>query len=159
MSSVLLLLLLAVIGVFVYLMCFKNMIVYPLLIPVLAIAAIWYVVTFLVTKGMVKKQRGNESFLFIRARLIDDRSNNIVYGALVATKDEVVFYQRKNSGGGIKVCWSAFVPTIESYSLEKVDGAHNGIKLSIKGETRPILIASGQIAKNEKAFRDIIGWD
>ncbi len=158
MSKFLLLLMVAIFGVFVYLMCFQNMIVYPLLIPVILLVAIWYIVTFLITKKMVEKQRGGEEFLYLKGQIVDKIKNDVTYGALVVTSSEMVFYKRKNWKGGVAVIWSAFIPALESYELERVDGKHKGIKLSIKGETHPIFIATNDIEKKEKEFRAMIGW-
>ena len=158
MSRAVLLLMLALFGVFVYFTCFKGVIIYPLLIPIILLVAIWYMITFLVTKKMVDKQRGGEPLLFLKGQFIDKIKNEVVYGALVVTSTEMVFYKRKSWKGGVQVIWSAFVPSLESYELESVDGKHKGIKLSIKGETHPIYIATKAIEKEEKEFRTLLGW-
>lgn len=158
MSRALLALLFIVFGVFVFLMCFKNTVVYPLLIPIIIIVALWYIVTFLVTKKMVDKARGGEKLLFLRGQYIDSAKNDVIYGALAVSSNELVFYKRRNWNGGIMPIWSAFNTTVESYELEKVDGKHNGIKISIRGEIHPILIISSSIEKEEKAFRTLLGW-
>ena len=158
MSHFLLLLIVAIFGVFVYLMCFKASIIYPLLIPILILLILWYVITFLVTKKMVDKKREGESLLFLRGQLIDKITGSVTYGALTVTSSELVFYKRKSWKGGIDVIWSAFVPSVESYELKKVDGKHNGIELSIKGETHPVFIATNAIRKKEEEFRALLGW-
>lgn len=158
MSRALLTLLFIVFGVFVFLMSFKNMVVYPLLIPIIILVVLWYIVTFLVTRKMVAKVR-KDKLLFLRGQYIDKVKNDVIYGALAVTSSEIVFYKRRKWNGGITPIWSAFNSTIESYELEKVDGKHKGIRISVKGEIHPILIACGSIEKEEKAFRSFLGWD
>lgn len=158
MSRAVLLIMLALFGIFVYYNAFKGIIIYPLLIAIVILVGIWYVMTFLVTRKMVDKQRRGESFLFLRGQLVDKIRNEVVYGALVVTRTELVFYKRKNWNGGIQAVWSSFTPALESYEIERVDGKHKGLKLSVKGEIHPIYIATKSIEKEEKAFRAIIGW-
>lgn len=70
----------------------------------------------------------------------------------------MVFYKRKDWKGNVDIIWSAFIPALESYEMGDVDGKHKGIKLSIKGDLHPILIASKSISKEEASFQKIIGW-
>lgn len=158
MSKALLLLMLVFFGIFVFLMCFKNLIIYPLLIPIIVLVVIWYFVTFFVSKKMVSKKRVGEEYLFFRGQLIDKNSGDITYGALAVSKNDMVFYKRKAWNGGVEIIWSAFVPALESYEMGDVDGKHKGIKLSIKGDLHPILIACKEIGKEEDAFATMIGW-
>lgn len=144
-------------GVIVYFMAFKDMIIWPLFIPLFIIVAIWYVTVFVVTEKMVRKVRGEEPLFFTRCQMIDEK-NEMVYGALTATENEIVFYKRKSLKGGIEIVWTAFVSGIESYRMEKVDDYHPGITISINGENHPFKFCSKDIFKREKEFRKAIGW-
>lgn len=144
-------------GFIVYFMVFKSMIVWPLFIPLFIITAVWYVTVFVVTEKMVRKVRGDEDFYFSKAQMINDK-NEMVHGALAVTENEIVFYKRKSLKGGIEIYWTTFTPSIESYRMEKVDDYHQGVTLSVSGESHPVKICSKDIFKNEKAFRKALGW-
>lgn len=158
MGKALLYLLVLVFGIFVYFASFKHMVIYPLLIPIVLLFVLWYIVSFYISKKMIEKQRPGEEMLVFKGQLIDKNKDEVIYGALAVTRSEFVFYKRKGWKGGVEIIWSAFVPALESYEMCEVDGKHKGVKLSFKGELRPILIASKTIAKSEEAFSKTIGW-
>ena len=159
MRRMLLLAVLAVFGVFVYYAAFRGIRIWALLPVLAALVAIWYTVSFVVTRKMVEKARGDVSFLFIRCSLITPDGNELVPGALAVTETELVFYARKNSSGGVIPRWSCFVTEIEGYSIEKVDDHHKGLSLSLTGGTSAVKFASSSFTKKESLFRNAIGWD
>ena len=159
MSKLLLYLMLLLFGIFVFLMTFKQMIVYPLLIPIILLVVLWYFVTFHVSKKKVLKIRKGEEFLFFRAQLIEETNSNVIHGALVVSSGVMVFYKRKDWKGNLEIIWSTFTPELESYELCTVDGKHKGIKLSVKGDLHPTLIASNGIYASEEAFKSMLGWE
>lgn len=144
-------------GVIVYFMSFKSMIVWPLFLPLFILTAVWYVTVFVVTEKMVRKVRGDEPFYFSKCQMINEK-NEMVYGALAITENEIVFYKRQSLKGGVTIGWTTFTASIESYRLEKVDDYHPGVTLSVSGENHPVKICSKQIFKDEKAFRKALGW-
>lgn len=144
-------------GVIVYFMTFKSMIVWPLFLPLFILVAVWYVSVFVVTEKMVRKVRGDEDFFFSRCQIIDE-NNQMVYGAIVITNNELVFYKRKSLKGGIEISWTTFSGSVESYRMEKVDDYHPGVTLSIVGDTRPVKLCSKKIFGDEKSFRKALGW-
>ena len=158
MKRLILFLVLAVFGIFVYFASFKGMIIWPLLLPLLALVGVYYVITSLVTRSMIVKARGDGDFLFIPCCMIIKNGTELLGGALAVTATEVVFYSRKSEKGGVVPSWSCFVPSIEGYQMKKVDNHHHGLSLSIAGEDREILFASRRFQKNEKAFRAALGW-
>ncbi len=158
MKRLILFLVLAVFGIFVYFASFKGMIIWPLLLPLLALVGVYYVITSLVTRSMIVKARGDGAFLFIPCSMIIKNGTELLGGALAVTATEVVFYSRKSEKGGVVPSWSCFVPSIEGYQMKKVDNHHHGLSLSIAGEDREILFASRRFQKNEKAFRAALGW-
>ncbi len=146
------------VGVFSYFAAFKGE-VHIWMIPVLvALTGIWYVCNNVVTRKMVGKRRNGEKFFFVRAGLINKSETEIISGALVSTESEIIIYKRKGYLGGITPIWSCFVSQLESYSMEKVDDKHNGIVLSLKDENDKIKVVSRSIGKQEKEFRESIGW-
>ena len=159
MSKLLLYLMLLLFGIFVFLMTFKQMIVYPLLIPIILLVVLWYFVTFYVSKKKIIEARKGESFLFFRGQLVDEINSNVIHGALVVSAGAMVFYKRKDWKGDVEIIWSTFTPSLESYELCTVDGKHKGIKLSIKGDLHPVLIASNSIAKSEDSLGAMLGWE
>lgn len=158
MKRLILFLVLAVFGIFVYFASFKGMIIWPLLLPLLALVGVYYVITSLVTRSMIVKARGDGAFLFIPCSMIIKNGTELLCGALAVTATEVVFYSRKSEKGGVVPSWSCFVPSIEGYQMKKVDNHHHGLSLSIAGEDREILFTSRRFQKNEKAFRAALGW-
>lgn len=158
MSKVLLYSLVLVFGVFVFFASFKHMVIYPLLIPIILLFVLWYIASFYISRRMIEKQRPGDAMLVFKGKLIDTTRNEVVYGALAVTNTELVFYKRKNWNGGVEIIWSTFVPALESYELCTVDGKHKGIKLSVRGDLKPVLIASKAIMQSEKEFASMIGW-
>ena len=159
MSKILLYSLVLVFGIFVFFASFKHMVIYPLLIPIILLFVLWYITSFYISKKMIEKQRSGDDMLVFKGKLIDMCKNDVVYGALAVTRTELVFYKRKSWNGGVEIIWSAFVPALESYELCTVDGKHKGIKLSIRGDLKPVLIASKSIMEAEKEFSEMIGWN
>ena len=95
MKDPLLLLLLVLVGIFLYLAAFKG-VIYPWLLLLLSVVtALWYLANHFISKKMVEKTRKNETFFFQRAQMIDKTGTELISGALVVTKDEVVFVKRK----------------------------------------------------------------
>lgn len=145
-------------GVIVYFMAVKSMIVWPLFIPLLIVVILWYVTSFVVTEKMVRKARGEEKFFFLRCQMVDEVKNELVYGALTVTSNEILFCRRKSASGGVEIVWSCFTAALEGYELGKVDEFHPGVSLSISGENKKVRIVSKGIAKREKEFRSALGW-
>ena len=158
MSRAILLAILALFGVFVYLISFEGMIVWPLMAPIVLLVALYYVTTSLVTRRMLEKARGESDFFSCRASLVSKDGTSLTPGAMAVTRNEIVFYARKGPKGGVRPAWSCFVLEIEGYTLKKVDDWHNGIILSLSGENQEVKIASRQIAKEEDRFREALGW-
>ena len=158
MSRAILLAILALFGVFVYLISFRGIIVWPLMIPVAVLLALYYVTTSLVTRRMLEKARGESGFFSFRASLVSKDGTSLTPGAMAVTQSEIVFYARKGAKGGVRPAWSCFVPEIEGYTLKKVDDWHNGIILSLSGESQEVKFASRSIAKEEGRFRAALGW-
>ncbi|MBO8436524.1 MAG: hypothetical protein IAA97_06055 [Spirochaetes bacterium] len=158
MKRLVLLLLLCVFGVFVYFAAFKYMVIWPLIFPLLALVAVYYVITSVVTKKMIAKARGDEDFFYQRCSMIVKDGTELQGGALAVTKNEIVFYARSSEKGGVKPIWSCFVSALEGYTMKKVDDHHPGISLSVAGEDKEVRFTSSSIQKNEKAFRAALGW-
>ena len=158
MSRAILLSILVLFGIFVYLISFEGMIVWPLMVPVVLLVGIYYIITSVVTRRMIEKARGEGDFFSVRASLVSKDGTSLTPGAIAVTNSEIVFYARKGPMGGVRPVWSCFVAEIEGYTMKKVDDWHNGIILSLTGEDREIKIASRSIAKNEVRFRTALGW-
>ena len=158
MKRLVLLLLLAVFGVFVYYAAFRSMVIWPLIFPMLILVGIYYVITAVVTRKMVEKARGDGDFFFQRCSMIVKDGTELLGGALAVTGTEVVFYARKSEKGGVRPVWLCFTPALEGYTMKKVDDHHPGLSLSVSGEDKEILFTSRSFQKNEKAFRSALGW-
>ena len=158
MKRLVLLLLLAVFGVFVYYAAFKYRIIWPLIFPLMALVAIYYVITSVVTRKMIEKVRGKEDFFYQKCSMIIKDGTELQGGAMAVTGTEIVFYARASEKGGVKPVWSCFVSVLEGYTIKKVDTHHHGIALSVAGEDKEILFTSKDFGKNEKAFRAALGW-
>ena len=158
MKRLILLAILAIFGVFVYYAAFRSALLFPLLLPLAVLVAVFYVVTSLVTKGMIEKGRGEGDFLYLRCSMIVENGTSLLGGALAVTPTEIVFYSRASERGGAKPSWSCFTASVEGYTMKKVDDHHPGLSLSIAGEEREICFASRSFQKNEKAFREALGW-
>ena len=158
MKRLILLAILAIFGVFVYYAAFRSTLLFPLLLPLAVLVAVFYVVTSLVTKGMIEKVRGEGDFLYLRCSMIVRNGTDLLGGALAVTPTEIVFYSRASERGGAKPSWSCFTASVEGYTMKKVDDFHPGVSFAIKGETDEIRFTSRRIAKEEKEFRKALGW-
>ena len=69
MSRAILLSILVLFGIFVYLISFEGMIVWPLMVPVVLLVGIYYIITSVVTRRMIEKARGEGDFFSVRASL------------------------------------------------------------------------------------------
>ena len=159
MKRAVLFLILAVFAIFVYYASFKGMIIWPLMAVEMPLVAVYYVISSVVTEKMVRKQRGTESFMFVRASMITPDSTTLIPGALTITSSEVIFYSRKGAKGGVSIAWSCSVPEISEYSLGKVDGFHKGISLTLHGHEEPQKFVSNAIQSRESELRGALGWD
>lgn len=158
MKRLILFLILAVFGLFVYFISFKGE-VYLLFIPVLAVLiAVYYVISSLVTEKMIEKKRDDENFFYLKCSKISDDETSTVPGALAVTSSEIVFYVRKDAVGNIKPAWSCSVSEIESYDIRKVDERHSGIAIKLAGAEDEVKFISSSIAKKEAEFKKQLGW-
>lgn len=155
MSKVLLFFVLIIFGVIIFLMAFKRVIVWPLFIPLIALVVIWYVVTFVVTEKMARKKYPSLSF-FSRAKMLINSKTDMVHGALVITDGMLLFLKRKSEKGGLEVMWSMDIDQLESYTLEKVDDHHRGIRFDDRSENSHYFISNG-IKKREKELKSALG--
>lgn len=157
MKRAVLALILVIFGFFVYYAAFRYMVIWPLLFPLLALVGVFYVITSVVTDGMIKKVR-KDSFFYLRCSMIVKNGEELQGGALAVTPTELVFYARRSEKGGVKPVWSCFTEAVEGYTMKKVDDHHNGISLAVSGETGEIRFVSRRAAKMEKEFRAALGW-
>ena len=91
MKRIILLLILAIFGVFVYFAAFRNVIIWPLMLPLLVLVVVYYVISSVVTRKMVEKVRNVDSFYFIRANMIPRDGKELRGGALPGTPSELIF--------------------------------------------------------------------
>ena len=151
MKDPLLLLLLVLVGIFLYFAAFKG-VIYPWLLLLLSVVtALWYLANHFISKKMVEKTRKNETFFFQRAQMIDKTGTELIPGALVVTKDEVVFVKRKGYFGGVQIIWS-------SYSFDYVTDKKMGLKLSLKGEKEEMKFVAPKMRERENEFQKALGW-
>lgn len=158
MKRLVLLLILIIFGFFVYYAAAKSMVIWPLIFPLLLLVAVYYVITSLVTKKMIERVRGTEDFYCQRCSMIVKDGTELLGGALAVTDNEIVFYARASEKGGVKPSWSCFVSALEGYTIKKVDDHHQGLALSVKGETKEVRFTSKAFQKTEKEFRAALGW-
>lgn len=157
MKRFLLLLLLALFGGMVYFIYSKGIIYYQF-IPLMAIViAFYYISTSVVTKSMVKKSLGNEDFFMIKGSMPTKDEKDLIVGAFVVTKTDILFYKRKSAFGGVSVIYSASVSALEEYTIGKVDDIHSGIILHFKGDEE-VKIGAANLYKHEAEFKKMIGW-
>ena len=158
MKDPLLLLLLALVGVFLYLVTIKG-VIYPwFLLLMIVVTAFWYIANHYISRKMVEKTRKGEEFFFQRAQMVDKTGTELLSGALIVTKDEIVFAKRKGHFGGVQVLWSAFSSTLSSYSIDFVTEKKMGLKLVLKGEKEEVMFVSPKRKEREKEFRKALGW-
>ena len=158
MKDPLLLLLLVLVGVFLYFATAKG-VIYPfMLLLMMVVAGLWYVANFHLSRKMVEKTRKGEEFFFQKAQMIDKTGTELIQGAMIVTKDEFVFVKRKGYFGGIEVLWSTFSSAISSYSIDYVTDKKKGLKLSIKGQKDDVKFVAGKMGENESLFRKALGW-
>ena len=158
MSRPILLAILVLFGIFVYLAAFKGIIVWPIMVPILLLVAVYYITTSLVTRRMLVKGRGDSDFFSVRAGLVSKDGTSLTQGAIAVTGNEIVFYSRKSAKGGIKPSWSCFTAELEGYTIKRVDDWHKGIVLSLAGSDSEVRFASREIEKKEAEFRKALGW-
>ena len=158
MKDPLLLLLLALVGVFLYLVIVKG-VIYPwFLLLMVFVTALWYIANHYISRKMVEKTRKGEEFFFQNAQMVDQTGTELLSGALIVTKDEIVFAKRKGYFGGIQVLWSAFSSTVSSYSFDFITEKKMGLKLFLKGGKEEVKFVSPRIKEREKEFRKALGW-
>lgn len=159
MKDPLLILLLALVGVFLYLVTIKG-VIYPwMLLVMIAVTAIWYIANHYISEKMVKKSRNGELFFFQKAQMVDKSGTELINGALVVTKDEVVFVKRRGYFGGVQVIWSAFTSVLSSYTLDYITEKKKGIVLNLKREKEGVKFVSDKIGAREEELRKALGWE
>ena len=158
MKDPLLLLLLALVGVFLYLVTIKG-VIYPwFLLLMIVVTSLWYIANHYISRKMIEKTRKGEEFFFQRAQMVDKTGTELLSGALIVTKDEIVFAKRKGYFGGVRVLWSAFSSTLSSYSIDFITDKKMGLKLVLKGEKEEVKFVSPKMKEREKEFRKALGW-
>ena len=158
MKDPLLIVLVALVGVFLYFVVFKG-VIYPILIvAIIAAATLWYFATNYISKKMVASARGEESFFFQKAQMVDETGTELISGVLLATKNEIVFSRRKGYFGGVAVVWSTFTDALSSYRIDYIDEKRKGIIFSVKGDKNEKKFICPKISEREDEFRSYIGW-
>ncbi len=137
---------------------FTNNLYNFLLIALLVLlAALYYVMEDVVTKGMVKKATGEECFSFSGGYIKKANDTTFIKGRIVVTENEIRFYKRAKDIGGCQLMYSCFTSEIKSYTLGKVDEAHDGITFLLNsGES--VLFSSRSIGKQESELKKALGW-
>lgn len=159
MKKLVLFLILAVFGIFVYFVSFRGAVLYPLIFVLIVMVGIYYVISSLVTRKMVVKARGEEGFFYLRCSKISDDETSTIPGALAVTSHELVFYVRKDAIGHIRPLWSCSVQELDSYDIRKVDDHHSGIAIKLAGDENEIKFISSSIARKESGFKSALGWN
>ncbi|MGN1163292.1 MAG: hypothetical protein ACI4S4_00660 [Candidatus Ornithospirochaeta sp.] len=158
MKDPLLFVLLAIVGVFLYFVVFKG-VIYPILILlIVVVSALWYVANNYISRKMVAAARGEDSFFFQKAQMVDESGTELVSGVILATKNEIVFARRKNYWGGVAVVWSTFTSALSSYRIDYIDEKRKGIIFTVKGDKKEKKFICPKIAEREDDFRSNIGW-
>ncbi len=122
---------------------------------VLAIsAAIYYMTTSLVTKGMVNKKEKKETISY-KAGLVN--KSNLIPGRLAFDSGKIVFYKRENDLGGVTPSFIIANADLQSYNIGKINEYHSGIRLTAKDQSVYELKCS-DIIKNEDLFVSTIGF-
>ena len=158
MKDPLLLLLLVLVGLFLYFITVKGVIYPVMLFAMIVVTALWYFLNHYISQKMVKKARG-ESFFFQKAQMVSPDGTELISGALVITESEVVFCSRKGYMGGIKVIWSAFTSSLSSYSIESITEKKMGVSFALKGEKKDIKFVAPKIKEREEELRKALGWE
>ena len=97
MKDPLLLLLLALVGVFLYLVTIKG-VIYPwFLLLMIVVTSLWYIANHYISRKMIEKTRKGEEFFFQRAQMVDKTVTELLSGALIVTKDEIVFAKKASN--------------------------------------------------------------
>ena len=112
MKDPLLLLLLVLVGLFLYFITVKGVIYPVMLFAMIVVTALWYFLNHYISQKMVKKARGEESFFFQKAQMVSPDGTELISGALVITESEVVFCSHK----GYMVCLH-FIPFLLFYRI------------------------------------------
>lgn len=150
MSKILLFFTALIFGVIVYLMVFRRMILWPLFIPLFIVVAVWYVVTFMVTKKMAASKFPSMVF-FKRAKMLNSTKTDMTHGAFVVADQMAFFVKRKSEKGSVEIIWSAPLDAISSCVFEKVDTSHSGFTVVEKDESAYSFI-SMSAKKNESSI-------
>ncbi len=138
----------------VYTSLYKGYIFTPILLVMTLLALLYYVMTSVVTKGMVNRKEKKDT-LSARAGLVD--SDNLIPGRLAFDSGRITFYRRKGDLGGVTAEFSIRTEDLESYSIGKINEYHSGIRLkSIDG--REYSLKSSAIIRDEKTFSDALGF-
>lgn len=159
MKDPLLLILLVLVGLFLYFITVKGVIYPIMLFAMVVVTALWYFLNHYISQKMVKKARGEESFFFQKAQMVSPDGTELISGALVITESEVVFCSRKGYMGGIKVLWSAFTSSLSSYSIESITEKKMGVSFALKGEKKDIKFVAPKIKEREEELRKALGWE
>ena len=148
MKDPLLLLLLVLVGLFLYFITVKGVIYPVMLFAVIVVTALWYFLNHYISQKMVKK-----------AQMVSPDGTELINGALVRTESEVMFCSRKGYMGGIKVLWSAFTSSLSSYSIESITEKKMGVSFALKGEKKDIKFVAPKIKEREEELRKALGWE
>lgn len=127
-------------GLIVYFMVFKRVINWLLFIPLFLIFIFWYVVSYYVSKKMVQKELKSSFFFFTSSKLMDEKNEVLLPGALVITEKEILFYIRKKWNGGLEEVFSFRKNNLDSYEIKKWDQNREGLSIEGDGKTYSVII-------------------
>lgn len=139
----------------VYTSMYKGYILTPVLLIMAVLAAVYYITTSVVTKGMVRKKEGKD-ILSYRGGLVD--KSDLIPGRLAFDGEKIVFYKRKGDLGGLEESMHIATGDLQSYNIGKINEYHSGIKLKTTDGSE-YSIKCKEILGNESAFLSAIGWE
>ncbi len=150
---------LAIIAYIVYTSLYKGFIIWPFLLLMAVLAAVYYITTSLVTSGMVKKALGcdNPSFI-IRAGFIEKNGKDLTNGIFAISGSRIMMFARKGDLGGCRIIFESDVADVESYSIGKVDDYHTGLILELRKKKGTCRFTSKKFPECEAALREALGW-
>ncbi len=148
---------LAVLGSILYMVytsVYRGYIFRPILLVMIVCAALYYITTSVLTKGMVEKKEGSKDIVSYRAGLVS--GNNLVPGRLVLSDGRIAFYRRKGDLGGAVEVFSVKSEDLASYSIGKINEYHSGIRINSKAD-ETYEMKCKEILQNEALFRSMMG--
>lgn len=150
----------AILAVIVFVPIGNRILYWSLFVLMFILVYAFHIMEDVVPMKDITAQLGTDDFFSLKCgyvKIINGQKAELQKGVMVIYAQTVLFYVRAKASGGARLVQSIPAETIDTYTLCKVDGYHQGVTFTLNG--------GDEVHFTQRRFRDVeadmrtaIGW-